>query len=131
MEIAAVDLVHRAEIPQILHEHRCLDNAVQRQACLAQHGLQVLQGLMGLGLHTLRQCAGRGVKAQLAAAIDGGTGIDSLRIRAEGGRGVLCCNSFHNLIHSSYACLSLSASGGQTKPRRVRQSCKKSVTCAV
>ena len=87
VEVGAVDFVHSAEISQILHENRRLDDVVEGQASLGQNGLQVLQRLVGLRLYTLGEDAGGGVKAELTAAIDGGTGIDSLRIgRGQRGR---------------------------------------------
>ena len=103
VEVGAVNLVHGTEIGQILHKNGRLDDIVQREACLLQDSLQILQCLMGLGLHALGQRAGGGVKAELAASIDGGACIDRLRIGAESGGCVGGGNVFHggNLLYVS------------------------------
>ena len=131
VEIAAVDLVHRAEIPQILHKYCRLDDIVQRQTGLLQHSLQILERLVRLGLHALGQCAGGGVQAELAAAIDGVTGVNSLGIGAQGGGAFVVAIRFIILNTPLYYFSGSSVSGGHTKPRRARQSCKNSVACFV
>ena len=85
MEVGAVNFIHGAEIPQILHKYCRLDDIVQRQTGLLQHSLQILERLVRLGLHALGQCTGGGVQAELAAAIDGVTGVNGLGIGAQGG----------------------------------------------
>ena len=67
MEVGAVNFIHGAEIPQILHKYCRLDDIVQRQTGLLQHSLQILERLVRLGLHALGQCTGGGVQAELAA----------------------------------------------------------------
>ena len=131
MEVGAVNFIHGAEIPQILHKYCRLDDIVQRQTGLLQHSLQILERLVRLGLHALGQCAGGGVQAELAAAIDGVTGVNSLGIGAQGGGCVRGSNTLHNTKHSSIYFSGSSVSGGHTKPRRARQSCKNSVACFV
>ena len=53
VEVGAVNLVHGAEIGQILHENRRFDDVVEAQAGLVQDGLQIFEGLVGLGLHAI------------------------------------------------------------------------------
>ena len=101
MEVGAVNFIHGAEIPQILHKYCRLDDIVQRQTGLLQHSLQILERLVRLGLHALGQCAGGGVQAELAAAIDGVTGVNGLGIGAQGGGCVRGSNTLHNNKHSS------------------------------
>ena len=48
MEVGAVNFIHGAEIPQILHKYCRLDDIVQRQTGLLQHGLQILERLVRL-----------------------------------------------------------------------------------
>ena len=80
VEVGAVNLVHGAEIGQILHENRRFDDVVEAQAGLVQDGLQIFESLVGLGLHAIGQIAGGGIQAELAAAIDGGTGVNGLPV---------------------------------------------------
>ena len=96
VKIGAVNLVHGAEIGQILHENRRFDDVVEAQAGLVQDGLQIFEGLVGLGLHAIGQIAGGGIQAELAAALDGGAGVNGLRLGAEGGRGVRGGNVGHS-----------------------------------
>ena len=96
VEVGAVNLVHGAEIGQILHENRRFDDVVEAQAGLVQDGLQIFEGLVGLGLHAIGQIAGGGIQAELAAAIDGGACVNGRRLGAEGGRGVRGGNVGHS-----------------------------------
>ena len=83
-------------IGQILHENRRFDDVVEAQAGLVQDGLQIFEGLVGLGLHAIGQIAGGGIQAELAAAIGDGAGVNGLRIGAEGGGGVRGGNVGHS-----------------------------------
>ena len=99
-EKLGIHLVHGAEIGHIGQKDGGFHDVAQRQAARLENGLGVGDALAGLLLDAaLRECAGGGVDGQLAGNEDeSGTGIDSLAVRADGRRGLLCLNGFHRTI---------------------------------
>lgn len=84
LELGGVDLVHGGEVGDVGQVDRGLDDIGKGSAGSGQQGLNVGEGLLGLGLDALGHLAGRGIDAQLAGQEHHVAGLDTGGIRADG-----------------------------------------------
>jgi len=79
-EVLAVDLIHLGKIIHVCKEDRGLHYICQCHALLGKDGLNVLEGLCGLGRDALGDGPGSGVDGELAGDVDRLACCDALRI---------------------------------------------------
>ena len=84
LELGGVNLVHGGKVGDVGQVDRGLDDIGKRGAGSGQQSLDVGEGLLGLGLDTLGQLAGRGIDAQLAGQKHHVASLDTGGIRADG-----------------------------------------------
>ena len=84
-EVLCVNSVHGSEISDVSQQNGGLDHIVQGVTGLSQNVLHIGQGLVGLSSDIVAcELAGSGVNGDLTGDKDDVTGLNSLRIGADG-----------------------------------------------
>ena len=104
-EATAVDLVHCVEIGDVCEEDGGLHHVVEGGASGGEQGLDVLECLLGLRDHAVRQLAGHRVETQLAGKEGEVAGGNTGGVGAEGRGCLLGCDDV--LVHEFLLLLSV------------------------
>lgn len=95
-EILRIDLVHCSEIIHIIQIDRCLDDVAEIGTCSLQDVSSVYNGLTRLLLDSaLNKVARLRVDGNLTGGKDETVNLNSLTIRADCCRSIVCVNCFH------------------------------------
>ena len=99
-EELGVDLVHGGEIAHVGKEYRRLDDARKAEAGRFEDGPRVEQGLAGLLLDAaLREGTRGGIDGELTGnENEAVAAVDSLAVRADGGRCFFSVDRFHSIL---------------------------------